>query len=95
LESGEYIPNTLLIKPVIHMFSGEYESGLYRKCLVEAANNLEKYKSKIQNVILDSVDFYRTVNPEAMECRNGKRIVRPSSHYLAATSSPSKAVEKD
>ena len=39
------------------------------------------YKGKIQDVILETMDFYKGINPEALEVRNGKRILRPSHMY--------------
>ncbi len=36
---NEAIPNSILIKPVINIFSGEYEGGKYRRYLGEKAND--------------------------------------------------------
>ncbi len=41
----------------------------------------DKYKGKISDVILETMEYYREINPEALEVRNGKRILRPSSHF--------------
>jgi len=39
------------------------------------------YKGKISDVILETMEYYKGINPEALEVRNGKRILRPSSHF--------------
>lgn len=73
---NEYIPNTLLIKPLIHLFNSEYEGGAYRKFLTEAAIN-KQYKGKIEEVLLDSMEYYRNINPEALVTKNGIKVLRP------------------
>jgi hypothetical protein len=39
------------------------------------------YKGRISDVILETMEHYREINPEALETRNGKRILRPSHMY--------------
>jgi hypothetical protein len=39
------------------------------------------YKGKISNVIIETLEYYKTINPEAFQTRNGIKIVRPSSHF--------------
>jgi hypothetical protein len=36
------------------------------------------YKGKISDVILETMEYYKGINPEALEVRNGKMILRPS-----------------
>ena len=77
MNRGEYIPNSLFIKPIINLFSHEYEGGAYRKCLTEKSLDHANYKGKIQKVILDTLDYYREINPESVASRNGIKILRP------------------
>jgi hypothetical protein len=77
-DHGEYIPNSLLIKPLINLFTGEYEGGSFRKTLVKNSSNKALYKDRVKECILDTLEFYRALNPEALDARNGQRIIRPS-----------------
>jgi hypothetical protein len=71
----------LFIKPVINLFSNEFEGSSYRKCITEKALDHKKYKGKIYDVIIDSLEYYKKINPESIEARNGVKILRPASFY--------------
>jgi tRNA-dihydrouridine synthase A len=80
-ENPENIPNSIFIRPIINLFSGEFEGGLFRKTLNQKALDHAHYKGKISDVILETLEYYKGINPEALVAVNGKRIVRPSSHF--------------
>lgn len=68
------------MKPVINLFSHEYEGVSYRKNLTE--RSLDKaYRGRIRDCILDSMNYYKTINPESLESRNGVKVLRPKSYY--------------
>eukprot|EP00347_Sterkiella_histriomuscorum_P020914 403335975 len=77
LDRGERIPNPLLVKPVINIFSGEYEGGKFRKCLSD--NAIKKiYKGKVKEVLLETLEYYKEINPEGVATINGDKVIRPS-----------------
>ena len=69
--------NTIMVKPLVNMFAGEYMGAEFRKRLNQQANQ-PQYKGKVSQLIRDAVEFYRNINAEALECKNGERIRRPS-----------------
>ena len=58
------------------MFSGEWKGADYRKRMNLNANK-EEYQYNIRNLILDEMEAYRAINPDALACKNGDRVVRP------------------
>ena len=52
------------MKPIIHLFSGEYEGGAYRRYLSDIAID-KKYKNKVKDVIIDAMEYFKGINPEA------------------------------
>lgn len=76
----EYIPNSIFVKPIINLFSHEYEGTQYRKDLTERSLSKD-YKGRIRACILDAMNYYKTINPESLESRNGVKILRPKSYY--------------
>ena len=78
-DNGFILPNTVLVKPVIHMFSNEYEGGEYRKFMSDKAI-MKDYKGRVKDVLMETMDHYRKINPEAFVVRNGvKCSANPSS----------------
>lgn len=71
----------MLVRPILNIFSGEYEGGSFRKTLVENAAKKDVYHGKIQACILDTMEYYRGFNPEGLHTRNGVKVVRPQSMY--------------
>ena len=49
--------------------------------MTEKSLDHANYKGKISNVILDTLDYYRGINSESVESRNGVKILRPQSYY--------------
>ena len=77
---SEYIPNSLFVKPIINLFSHEYEGTQYKKALTERSLD-KQYKGKIRECIIDTMNYYKTINPESLESRNGVKVLRPKSYY--------------
>lgn len=77
MEYGEKIPNSVLVKPLINLFSGEYEGGKYRRKLGEKAND-KAFKGQVKQVLMETLDYYREINPEGLETINGDKVIRPS-----------------
>lgn len=64
----------MLCKPIINFFATEYESINYKKVLQKLA--LDK-NNDIKQVILGTIDAMKELNPEALECTNGRKVVKP------------------
>ena len=84
MEKGIRLPNSVMMKPLTYLFANEYEGGKFRKYMTE--KGLDKaYKYNIKKVLLDTMEYYREINPEALYTVNGEKVIRPSSHYLSST----------
>lgn len=59
------------------MFVGEFKGADWRKQLGVRATKPE-YTYNIKQVILDHMEMYRDLNPEALECKAGERVYRPT-----------------
>jgi hypothetical protein len=67
----------VLVKPLIHLFAGEFESAKWRqKLTLEAADKANE--CKVEKVIIETLEYFKELNPEALLCKNGKRIERPA-----------------
>lgn len=40
---GEYIPNSIFVKPIINLFSHEYEGTIYKKTLTDKSLDKKQY----------------------------------------------------
>ena len=67
----------MLVKPLINMFAGEYESGKWRKVLTQKAADKSNY-GQVQKVITESVQAFKELNEEALLCKNGDKVIRPA-----------------
>ena len=67
----------MLVKPLINLFAGEYDGGKFRGFLTKEAARKENAK-KAEKVILEALEYYRGLHPEALETRNGVKVVKPS-----------------
>ena len=79
-EKGGRISNTILIRPLINLFVGEFKGAEFRKHLGVQATR-PQYAGKVRELILDGIEYYRALNPEALETKNGEKVVRPAAHY--------------
>ena len=70
-----------MIRPLINLFSGEYKGADYRKLMNESASKPE-YKHNVKQLIIDGIEYYRSVNYEALESINGDRVWRPTKQVL-------------
>ena len=76
MDKGLYIQNSVLVKPLTNFFSGEFDGGAYRKLIGE--KSIEKaYKGRVRDVILETMDFYKQRNPQALQTINSQVVVRP------------------
>jgi tRNA-dihydrouridine synthase len=66
----------ILVKPLICFFNGEWGSSEWRKVLTTTAAD-KKNTQQIKKVILDALEHYKTLNQEALDCRNGEKVVKP------------------
>ena len=69
--------NTILVRPLINLFNGEFKGADFRKKLNVMATQPE-YKNKVKQLILDSIKMYAEINHEALDTVNGIKVVRPS-----------------
>jgi len=42
----------------------------------------KEYKGHAKKVIMEIMEFYKGINPEALEAVNGVKILRPNSYYI-------------
>mmetsp|Transcript_8650 Transcript_8650/g.14652 ORF Transcript_8650/g.14652 Transcript_8650/m.14652 type:complete len:291 (-) Transcript_8650:200-1072(-) len=74
---GLRISNTILLRPIINLFHGEFKGGDFRKHIGVAATK-PQYLNKIRELLEDQLSEYEKSNPEALETKEGARIVRPT-----------------
>jgi hypothetical protein len=75
-ESHNYhLSNSILIRPLITFFATEHEGAKYRGFLTSEATRKDR---TAKQVILDTIEYYRGLNPEALETVNGVKVVKPS-----------------
>lgn len=67
----------VLVKPLIHLFAGEFESGKWRQKLTLLAAD-KTNECMVEKVILESLEYFKLLNPEALLCKRGQKIVRPA-----------------
>ena len=72
VEKGDRIANRSMVVPLLNLFAGEWKGAQFRKQLNVWAC-LPKYAGKIKELILDALEFYRSVNPLALTTRNGEK----------------------
>lgn len=65
------------MRPLIFLFAGEHEGAKFRHFMTTEAIKKESV-GKARKVILDTIEYYRTLHPEALETINGIRMERPS-----------------
>ena len=69
--------NSVLIRPIICLFTSEYQGVQWRKLICDHAAQKQN-AGQIKKVISDVVELFRELNPEALACRNGDKILKPS-----------------
>lgn len=69
--------NTIMCRPIINMFVGEYKGAEFKRKLMNASKGKE-YIGKVKSVITDTLAWYKTENPEALATINGEKVVKPS-----------------
>ena len=74
---GGKLSNTIMIRPLINIFSGEFKGADFRKKMNQWATN-PKYKNNVKLLILDGVEYMRQENYEALASKQGDRIWRPT-----------------
>lgn len=71
--------NTVLVRPIINLFVGEFKGSEFRKrvngmsCNRLEGKETQKYTGNIRALIHDAIEWYRTLNPDALQSRNGER----------------------
>jgi len=71
------LTNSILIRPLINFFSGEFEGAKYRGTLTSSAAD-KKNAGQVKMVIIEALEAFKKLNPEALECRNGTKVPKPS-----------------
>lgn len=69
--------NTIMCRPIINMFVGEYKGAQFKRSLMNKSREAD-YKGKVKLVINDSLAWYKTQNPEALVTINGEKVIKPS-----------------
>mmetsp|Transcript_1296 Transcript_1296/g.1608 ORF Transcript_1296/g.1608 Transcript_1296/m.1608 type:complete len:132 (+) Transcript_1296:961-1356(+) len=69
--------NTLIVRPLINLFCGEFKGGDFRKQINELAAQ-KKNIGKVGKVVREAIELFRKKNNESLENTGGERIVRPS-----------------
>ena len=75
--NGFKLTCNVLVKPIIHLFAGEYKSADWRQRLTVAAADKQN-ECQVGRVIVETVDFFKALNPEAMQCKHGEKIIKPA-----------------
>ena len=65
--------NSILVRPICNLFVGEFKGAEFRKRVNGMSSDHTKYKGNIRVLIHDAIEWYRTLNPDALQCRNGER----------------------
>jgi len=81
IKAGWNLTNNILVRPLINLFNGEHGALDWRKLITQTAQDKSRAGS-VRQVILDSVEHFRSINGEALLTINGERVVKPS-HILA------------
>ena len=79
------------MKPIINMFVGEFKGADFRKKVNGMACRRKEnahYDGNVRLLIHDAIEYYRKLNPDALQTRNGDRVVRPSDETLKALGLP-------
>jgi len=76
-ETGYHLSNNILIRPLINLFSGEYEGAKFRGQLTSTAAQ-KSNTNQVRTVILQTLEDFKKINPEAMATCNGAKIIKPS-----------------
>jgi len=69
------VTNPILVKPLLHLFSGEHEGAKFRKALADRAGD-KSYKGKVSAVIEEAIEVLRPLNPEALLTVGGAKSER-------------------
>ena len=64
---------SILVRPIINIFSGEMHSKKYRTILSEKAVKSE-YSNKVGDLIREALEFMNQNNPDALKMTNGIRV---------------------
>jgi hypothetical protein len=70
------LSTNILVRPIINLFSGEYEGAKFRGFITANAAKKENSNS-VKQVILEALEYYKTLHPEALETRNGVKVPKP------------------
>lgn len=63
--TGKYCSTTIMVRPLINLFVGEYRGSEFRKIFNQMAVQ-PKYKGNVKSLIIDGIEFYKQYNPEAL-----------------------------
>lgn len=69
--------NTIMCRPLINMFVGEYKGADFKKKLNQMAAG-KTYKGRVGQLIKDALAMYKEQNPEALQTVNGVKVIKPS-----------------
>lgn len=50
--------NTIMIRPIINMFVGEYRGAEFKKKINQMASG-KQYKGRVRDLIVDALDYYK------------------------------------
>ena len=76
-KTGKFCSNTIMIRPLINLFVGEYKGSEFRKVFNQMAIQ-QKYKGNVKLLIGDAIKYYEEFNPEALKTVNGERVYKPT-----------------
>lgn len=74
---GWNLTNNILIRPLIHLFTGEFEGAKFRGQLTSTAADKSNV-NQVKKVILQTLEAFKSINPEAMMSRNGVKVIKPA-----------------
>ena len=68
---------TIMCRPIINMFVGEYKGAEFKKKVNQMASGKE-YKGRVGQLLIDALAWYKEHNAEALQTVNGVKVVKPS-----------------
>ena len=65
-----YPPNSILARPLVHLFNAEPFCAKFRRVLTEKCG-LKSNKGQFGKIMEETLDYFRELNPEALETTAG------------------------
>ena len=92
MAKGGKLSNTILIKPIVNLFVGEFKGADFRKHMNQQAAS-KQFLGRVRDLIHHGIEYYAQFNEEALDKANGERQVMPT-HMLLEELKLKQEIEK-